>query len=270
MPINQQLDIDTYLIPRIEDMFSSLTGGKQFSVLDLRQAYLQMEVEEMSRDYLTVNTHQGLYQDQRLPYGVAYAPAIWQRAMDQVLQGIPGVACYLDDIIVTGRSTEGHLTNIETVLKRLQTYGLKVNESKCQFLQDSVEYCGHVISECGLHQSCKKVQAVAEMPRPSDVTQLRSFLGVVQYYAKFLPNLASRLEPLHELLKKDVKWNWGQEQEQSFNKVKEMLLEDRVLTHFDPDLEVILACDSSSYGLGAVFSHRMLDGQERPIAYTST
>ena len=85
---------------------------------------------------------------------------------------------------------------------------------------------------------------------------------MVQYYAKFLPNLSSRLEPLHQLLKKDDQWSWGQEQEQSFNDVKSMLLEDRVLTHFDPELEVIVACDSSSYGLGAVLSHRMLDGQE--------
>ena len=92
---------------------------------------------------------------------------------------------------------------------------------------------------------------------------------MVQYYAKFLPNLSSRLEPLHQLLKKDAQWSWGQEQEQSFNDVKSMLLEDRVLTHFDPELEIIVACDSSSYGLEAVLSHRMLDGQERPIAYAS-
>jgi hypothetical protein len=94
--INPQLDVDEYLLPRIEEIYANLSGGQQFSVIDLRQAYLQMEVEEESKTYLTVNTHRGLYQYQRLPHGVASVPAVWQRAMDQVLQGIPRV--YLDDI----------------------------------------------------------------------------------------------------------------------------------------------------------------------------
>ena len=108
-----------------------------------------MEVEDSSKEFLTVNTHRGLYQYQRLPYGVASSPAIWQRAMYQVLQGIPGVACYLDDIIVTGQSAEEHLAHLEMVLQRLQAYGLKANEGKCRFLQESVEYCGHIISARG-------------------------------------------------------------------------------------------------------------------------
>ena len=101
--VNPQLDVDEYPLPRIEEIYANLSGGQQFSVIDLRQAYLPIEVEEESKTFLTVNTHRGVYQYQRLPYGVASAPAVWQRAMDQVLQGIPGVQCYLDDIIVTAR-----------------------------------------------------------------------------------------------------------------------------------------------------------------------
>ena len=150
-----------------------------------------MEIEEHSRPFLTINTIRGLYQYQRLPYGVASAPAIWQRAMDQILQGIPGVFCYLDDIIVTGSTLEEHLERLVAVLKRLEEYGLKANQEKCKFLRSSVEYLGHVISAEGLHQSPKKVKAITEMPKPQDVTQLRAFLGMVQYYAKFLPDLAN-------------------------------------------------------------------------------
>ena len=110
--------------------------------------------------------------------------------MDQILQGIPGVFCYLDDIIVTGRTIEEHLERLVSVLKRLEEYGLKANREKCKFLRSFVEYLGHVISAEGLQQSPEKVKAITEMPKPQDVTQLRAFLGMVQYYAKFLPDLA--------------------------------------------------------------------------------
>ena len=120
-----------------------------------------------------------------------------------------------------------------------------------------MEYLGHVISAEGLHQSPKKVKAITEMPKPQDVTQLRAFLGMVQYYAKFLPDLAKHLIPLHRLLQKHkAKWSWGVEEAASFSLVKEMLLQDKVLVHYEPDLPLVLATDSSSYGPGAVLSHR--------------
>ena len=120
-----------------------------------------------------------------------------------------------------------------------------------------------------LHQFPKKVKAIAEMLKPQDVTQLSAFLGMVQYYPKFLPDLATHLAPLHRLLQKDVKWSWGAAEEASFRLVKEMLLQDRVLMHYDPDLPLVLATDSSSYGLGVVLSHRTPEGVERPIVYAS-
>ncbi|PFX22695.1 Retrovirus-related Pol polyprotein [Stylophora pistillata] len=200
---------------------------------------------------------------------LASAPAIWQRAMDQILQGLPGVFCYLDDIIITGHTIEEHLERLVAVLKRLEEYGLKANREKCEFLKSFVEYLGHVISAEGLHQSPKKVKAITEMPKPQDVTQLRAFLGMVQYYAKFLPDLATHFAPLHRLLQKDVKWLWGAAEQASFLAVKEILLQDRVLMRYDPDSPLVLATDSSSYGLGAVLSHRTAEGVERPIAYAT-
>lgn len=267
--INPHLKVDEYPLPRIEEIYANLSGGKQFSVIDLRQAYLQMELDEESKQFLTINTHRGLYQYQRLPYGVASAPAIWQRAMDQILQGIDGVQCYLDDIIITGKTYLEHLSALDQVLQRLEEYGLKVNQEKSKFLQDSVEYLGHVISAKGLHQAPSKVQAIMDMPAPTDVTQLRSFIGMVQYYSKFLPNLSTTLAPLNQLLHKNVVWRWTDQEEKCFQEVKRLLLKNNVLTHYDPSLPLLMASDSSAYGLGAVLSHLMPDGSEKPIAYAS-
>ena len=132
-----------------------------------------------------------------------------------------------------------------------------------------MEYLGHVIFAEGLHQSPKKVKAITEMLKPQDVTQLRASLGVVQYYSKFLPDLATHLAPLHQLLQKEVKWSWRAEEETIFRVVKGMLLQDKVLIHYDPELPLVLATDSSSYGLGAVLSHCTVEGEEWPIAYAS-
>lgn len=140
-----------------------------------------MEFEEHWRPLLIINRTGGLYQYQRIPYGVASAPAIWQRAMDQISQGISGVFCYLDDIIVTGSTMEELNEHLVTVLKGLEEYGFKANREKCSFLRSFVEYLGYVISAEERYQFPNKVKATMEMPKPQDVIQLRSFLGMVQY-----------------------------------------------------------------------------------------
>ncbi len=267
--INPQLEVEQYPLPRIDEIFANLAGGQQFSLLDLRQAYLQMEVEEESQPYLTINTHRGLYRYCRMVYGVASAPALWQRAMDQVLQGLPMVQCYLDDIIITGKDFHDHLENLSKVFERLKQYGLKVNLAKCVFFKKQVSYLGHKIDADGLHKTDDKIKAIIEAPEPKNVGQLRSFLGLVQYYHKFLPNLANVLHPLHQLLQTKCKWNWSQRHATSFKQVKEAVASETVLAHFDPNLPVHLACDASPYGVGAVLSHITEDGNDRPIAFAS-
>jgi hypothetical protein len=181
-------------------------------------------------------------------FGIASAPASWQRAMDQILQGLSGVQCVLDDMIITGKSDDEHLQNLENVLQRLQDNGLRANIEKCSFLQDSVVYCGHEISKEGLQKTKDKVEAVVNTPVPKNTTQLRALLGLVNYYHKFLPNLATEIRPLNELLEKDRKWVWNERCNRAFLKVKDMITSDVVLTHYDPNLPVRLACDASPYG----------------------
>ncbi|KAI7802842.1 hypothetical protein IRJ41_020318 [Triplophysa rosa] len=195
--------------------FARLDGGKQFTKLDMSHAYQQIIMDEHSKKYLTVNTHKGLFTYNRLPFGVASAPAIFQRTMEGLLQGIPGVV-YLDDILVTGGNRENHLKTLENVLMKLKEAGLRLKRGKCVFLADEVEYLGHRVDAQGLHPTGTKVKAIDDAPEPKNVTELKVYLGLLNYYNKFLPNLAMLLAPLHLLLRKDTQWTWKKSQQEAF------------------------------------------------------
>ena len=182
---------------------------------------------------------------------------------------VPGTAIYLDDVVVTGKTEEEHLSNLEEVLSRLERAGLRLNRSKSAFMLPCVEYLGHRISAEGIQPTQEKVRAVIQAPPPTNVSQLRSFLGAINYYSKFLPNLSSVLAPLYKLLQKVVKWTWGPDQIRAFEHAKSLLTSSGVLTHYDPSKLLVLACDASPYGLGAVLSHRFEDGSEKPVAFAS-
>uniref|UniRef100_A0A669DC14 Gypsy retrotransposon integrase-like protein 1 n=1 Tax=Oreochromis niloticus TaxID=8128 RepID=A0A669DC14_ORENI len=267
--VNPVLTAEQYPLPLIDDLFAGLSGGQKFSKIDLNQAYLQMHVEEQSRDMLTINTHKGLFRYCRLPFGITSAPALFQRAIDQILSGLPGVQCYLDDILCTGADDEEHLRNLDATLQRLKEYGLRVRKEKCDFFQSSVEYLGHVIDANGLHTAPSKITAIVDAPPPQNVSQLKSFLGLLNYYGRFIPNLASLLKPLHNLLRKEEAWKWTASCQEAFQKAKDSLTASEVLTHFNPKFPIQLACDASPYGVGAVISHILPNGEERPIAFAS-
>ena len=214
-----------------------------------------------------MNTHKGLFQYTRLPFGISSATGIFQRVIESLLQGIDGVVVYLDDILVTGSTEEAHLKELEEVLRRLEQAGLRVKQSKCAFMRPSVCYLGHRIDAEGLHPLDDRVRAIRDAPTPTSVSELKSYLGMLSYYNKFLPNLSSLLHPLHRLWRKDVPWVWGKFQVKAFVNSKKLLLSSNCLTHFNISRELTLACDASNYGLGAMLSHKMSDGTDRPIAY---
>ena len=269
MTVNPVSKLDKYPIPRVEDIFATLENGKFFTKLDLSQAYLQLPLDSESRKYMVINTHKGLFRYTRLPYGVASAPGIFQRVMESLLQGIPGVTVYIDDILISSATEEEHLKALEEVLRRLAQVGLRVKKPKCKFMVPSVEYLGYRIDAAGLHPIADKVQAVVDVRTPTNVTELRSFLGLLTYYGKFLPNLSTLLAPLYKLLRKGVSWQWGNAQDGAFRKSKKLLSSSPLLCHFDSKLPLTLACDASAYGIGAVLAHRLPDGSEKPIAYAS-
>lgn len=265
--VNPVLDVKEYPIPRPEELIASLNGGKKFSKLDLRNAYQQVEVEEGSREYLTINTQLGLYRYTRLPFGVSSAPAIFQECMDKILAGLSGVGCYLDDIIITGKDDEEHLENLQKVLDRLRQFGLRLKRSKCVFFADSVEYLGYHVNAEGIHPSKARVEAIKTASPPRNMSEVHSFVGIANYYRKFVPQLASILEPIDDLKKADD-FQWTPECQQAFEEVSEILSSGALLVYFDPGKEITLAVDASPYGIGAVISHVTPDG-DKPIAYAS-
>lgn len=273
--VNKCLDKNIhYPLPRINEIFDQLSGGKLFTKLDLNQAYTQLMLSEESKEAMTLTTHLGLFRPNRMLFGVSPAAALFQMTIEQVLQGLKGVAVFADDICITGASTQEHIRNCEEVLQRLREAGLTVRPEKCKFFEREVEYLGHVIGEEGLKKCEKKVAAIENAARPTTVTQVRSFCGLVQYYAKFIPNLASIMKPIYELLKNNVSnsskaVNWNTTCENAFKLIKKLISQDIVLTHFDPSKTTILETDASDSGLSAVLLHRQADGSERPVAMAS-
>ena len=237
-------------MPNPRDLFATLAGGKPFTRLDMKQAYQQMKVDKESQKYSTINTNKGLFTYTRMPFGISTAPGKWQRAMDSVLAGVPGVICYLDDILIVGDSDEQHEERLRMVLELLDQAGLRLKREKCEFHKTSVEYLGHVIGEQGLKPTESKVKAIKEAPEPSNVTELRAFLGLLNYYGQFSPNIAATLHPLYVLLQKGQQWMWKTEQKMSFHEAKQKLIQSDFLVHYDLTKVLKLNCDASPYGVG--------------------
>ncbi|CAM1324956.1 Uncharacterised protein r2_g3383 [Pycnogonum litorale] len=178
-------------------------------------------------------------------------------------------AVYLDDVIITGRTVKEHDSKLIKVLTILQNAGLRLRREKCEFSKQSLSYLGHIINSEGIRPRKDKIKAIEEAPKPSNVAELRSYLGLLNYYHRFLPKLSSELGPLHRLLQKDVKWEWGRREQHAFQHSKALLQSSDLLVHYDPAKPVRLSCDASPYGIGAVLSHVLPNGEDKPISYAS-
>lgn len=269
LTVNKDIYIDKYPLPRIDDIFNKLSGGKHYSKLDCSQAYNQLVLTKESQKLTTINTTKGLFMYTRLVFGLANAPAVFQRAIENLLAGIEGVAVFLDDVCVTGATKSEHLSRLKLVFERFQDAGMRLQKNKCAFFQNSVTYLGHIIDKKGLHKCPRKVDAIVKVPRPNNIKELKSFLGLVNYYRNFVANASSLLCPLHELLRSDTEWQWTPRHEAAFEQMKRELASERALAHFDPNARLVLSVDAGPAGLGAVLSQVGADGVERPLAYGS-
>ena len=182
MTVNPVAKLHRHPIPRVEDLFATLQGGKKFTKLDLSQAYQQLSLHPDSRKYVVINTHKGLFRYTRLPYGISSAPGIFQKEMDNLLAGIPGVVVYLDDILVTGATETEHLQSLEEVLKRLERSELRAKKSKCLFM-------AHKIDAEGLHPLPDKLQAVKAAPTPRNVSELKSYWKIPSKFVNSTPTI---------------------------------------------------------------------------------
>ncbi|XP_052566467.1 uncharacterized protein K02A2.6-like [Culex pipiens pallens] len=267
--LNEALEANHYPLPTPEEIFAQLSGSSIFSIIDLSDAYLQLEVDDDSKKLLTINTHRGLFQYNRLTPGVKSAPGAYQSLLDGMIAGIPGVRTFMDDVIVFGPDRKSHASSLKQLLQRLKEYGFHVKAEKCSFFQLQIRYLGHIVDSRGIRPDPEKLRTIAAIPAPTNVSELRSFLGAVNFYGRFVRNLHELRRPMDQLLKKDTKWRWTSECQQAFEKFKEVLQSSLLLTHYNPKLPIIVAADASSTGIGAVILHQFPDGSLKAVQHAS-
>lgn len=264
---NQAVVIDSFPLPHIDELLNSLRGSTHFSKLDLASAYHQVRLDPTSRDLTSFITHEGLFRFKRVCFGLASAPAAFQKIMSKILEGCRGVQFYLDDIIVYGSSLEEHNANLRKVLSCIAQAGMKLNR-KAVFQVQELSFLGHRLSMEGLAPLASKVDAVINFEPPSDSSKLKAFLGLVEYYSKFIPHCSTVVEPLRRLLRKGVPFVWSSEAEASFRKVQRCIQNAPILSMFDPTLPIVIATDASNYGLGAVLQQQH-GNKLCPVAFAS-
>ncbi|CAI6367254.1 unnamed protein product [Macrosiphum euphorbiae] len=267
--INPVLNGTEYPLPKIEHLYAKIAGAKYFSKIDLKDAYQQLLLDDDSQRFTTINTIKGLFKYTRVPFGLKSSAGEFQRAIESVTSKVEGVEVFIDDIIVSGSTVAEHNARLNKLLNWLNTAGLKVKKEKCNFLQKSIEYLGHKIDGEGLHTLSKHVNAIKGAPAPQNRSELKSFLGLVTYYAKFIKNAAQVLTPLYNLLRENVKWSWSRDASQAFNDIKRILSSKPVLDHYNPNIPIKLSVDASSFAIGAVLSQIYDNKAERPVAYAS-
>lgn len=257
-----------YPLPRIDDLLDRLHGASIYSSLDLQQGYMQLAISEEDRPKTAFITHQGHFQYRVLCFGLCNAPSTFMAVMNRVFASCSAFTIvYMDDVLVFSNSLEIHARHVEQVLEILKKNRLFAKLSKCTFARSSVNFLGHVVSNQGIHVDPKKVRAVKEWPIPTNVTEVKSFLGLATYFRKFLSNFASMAHPLHQLCKKDAPYNWSPTCQEAFEAIQDALVSAPVLAM--PDLradapEFFVHCDASIVGVGAV-----LVQNGRPVAYES-
>lgn len=265
-PLNKAIKREHYHLPTIEEITARLSGAKYFSTLDARSGFWQIPLDEESSYLTTFGTPFGRYRFTRMPFGIHSAQEVFHKRLHQLLDDLPGVETDIDDILVWGTTEEEHDERLERTLQRARQSNLKLNPDKCKIRCSKVLYIGHVLTGEGVKPDASKLEAITSMPAPEDKHGIQRLLGMVNYVAKFAPNVSEVTAPLRELLKKDVAWHWTERHEQSFHDIKRLLTDvsSGVLKYYDPKLPVSLQVDACKSGLGAVLTQ---DGS--PIAYAS-
>jgi len=263
---------DSYSLPNIDEIFDSLDGAKIFTTMDLYSGYHQILMDDDSVEITSFTTRFGNYQFKVMPFGLTNAPATFQREMNRILFPLIGKCVYnfIDDILIYSKTVEEHLQHIEQVLKIFKEHKLKINIEKCSFMQTEVEVLGHKVSAKGLSPLDDKVKAIKNWVPPTNVHELRSFLGAIGYYRNFIDEYAKTTAPLCKLLKKGVKFKWNNEHDTKFNLLKEKLINAPILRFPRFDKEFIIRTDASYEGVGGVLLQQDEESnKEHPVHYIS-
>lgn len=264
--LNQAIKREHYPLPVFDTIFPTLTKAKFFTVLDIRQAYHQLELDEESKDLTTFMTQYGRFRYTRLPFGINCAPEIFQRTMEGILSHCANTIVFIDDILIYAVTELKHDEYVQEVLKTLKRQNVLLNAAKCRIKMRQVKFLGHVLNGEGIRPSEDKIIAIKKFRTPETKEEIRSFLGIVTFVARFIPDLATKTNSLRQLIKKDVKFEWALIHEEAFQSIKKAMSNVETLAYFDPKDKTRLVTDASPYGLGAVLI-QMKDHTERIIAY---
>ena len=240
-PLNESVLRKVHPLPKVDDTLAYLAGARVFSKLDANSGFWQIPLSQSSRLLTTFITPTGRYCFNKLPFGISSAPEHFQRRMSELLEGLQGVLCHMDDILVFGRDQAEHDSRLTAVLTRIEATGATLNPHKCEFNKSSLKFLAHVINSNGIQADPDKTETIRKMKHPTSVPELRRFMGMVNQLRKFSPNLAELTQPLRELLSRSSTWTWGPHQSKAFTLVKEELSIEKEA------LAATWACEKFSY-----------------------
>lgn len=213
--------------------------------------------------------YEGHFRFCRVPYGLASAPSAFQKMMAEILQVLPVVQNYLDDLIIYGKTPAEHDSNLKAVLQKLKTAGLVLNENKCNFIKTSLRLLGHIIKADRILPDKEHADVVLNAPPPTDAAALRSFLELVSWYSKFLPSFETIVASMRSCGSETSSYAWTTEAQTSFEEIKQLLVNSPALALFNPNLHIVISTDVSDYRLGAVVAQVQSDGTKKPVAFAS-
>lgn len=262
--LNKAVLREHHPMPRFEQMLGNVRGKNKFTVLDARDGFWHIELDEESSYLCTFITQWGRYRFLVLPFGLNVAPEIFQKAMEEVYKNEETVNPYYDDVLVAGVGDKDHDRQLEVALKLARENNLKFNKDKLQVGVDKVAYLGHELSGKGLEIDPKKVESIIAMKPPENKAELQRFLGMVTYLAKFVENLSQHTPGLRNLLKKETAWVWDSNSDRDYNVLKTLITNAPVLSHFNSEKPIVILTDASSYGIGSVLMQ-----EEHPVEYGS-
>ena len=269
-PLNIALKREHYKLPTFEDVLPELSKARIFSKMDVQEAFWHVKLDETSSYLTTMITPFGRFRWARLPFGLKVSSEIFQKRLNDALCDLNGAICVADDILVIGcgdsdaEAERDHDTKLEKLRKRCEEHNIKLNAAKSVKKAKELTFIGHHITASGVKPDKKKVEAILNMPAPTDVQGVKRLCGMIQYLAKFIPNLAVTLEPIRHLTRKDVTWSWTIECDVAFKNMKQAVADASILVYFDDTKPLILQVDSSKDGLGAA-----LIQDNKPIEYAS-
>ena len=266
---NEAILRNHYPIPTLEELLEEFNGCSVFSKIDLKMGYHLIELHPDSRPITTFSTHAGLFRYTRLVQGVSSALEEYQRVIGHLFKDHSRISNLVDDILIGGRNQQEHDENLDKCFKILKENNLTVNSEKCLISVPEVEFFGLKISAKGLSPTLDKIESIKHFPEPTSAKQLSSFLGMITYLARFVPNLAKETEPLRKLLRKGTSWEWGIDQKVTFTKLKSLITSNSVLAHYNISLETSLIVDASPSGLGAILLQTQIDGTQKPVSFAS-